>query len=121
MNAETLSSAPEELTVDDTPQAFPPPTALVLLASEQLWPNVESIESGRTASDTSSFTIRQMNAARSFRPNAWDNSARHVVPTSEWIMPMATASRKRSSPRSKLGWHNILSISGSSTLPAAQS
>ncbi|MBA2227594.1 PDDEXK family nuclease [Thermogemmata fonticola] len=44
MNTETPSAAPTESIASDTSQAFPPPTALILLASEQLWPNVESVE-----------------------------------------------------------------------------
>jgi hypothetical protein len=44
MNAETPPAAPAESSASDTSQAIPPPTTLILLASEQLWPNVESVE-----------------------------------------------------------------------------
>jgi hypothetical protein len=44
MNTTVLSSTTAESSSCDTPQAFPPPTALILLASEQLWPNLHSIE-----------------------------------------------------------------------------
>jgi hypothetical protein len=44
MSAETPPAAPAESSASDTSQAIPPPTALILLASEQLWPNVESVE-----------------------------------------------------------------------------